>query len=168
MPFRFWTKIFYLHPNYSNYNDRVDFGNSLKKRPRYNHDVEHKVLINSEVSKRISWAAIEYGDFVLLLQRDVRKGLSNKLFSMWRGLYTVVEVTGVNCVLHSDSESWIICSLYYILYFVCSSHHHMNKNIMKNKYKFKFGYGFIVCMHCACHHNALLEKKSPCNYAKKT
>lgn len=97
-------------PSCSSYDEREDFVSSLKERLQYSHEVARKALLNSkEVSKRYydqkeNTVTFREGDLVLLLQQHVRRGRSKKLSSPWIGPYTVVEVTGVNCVLRSGTK----------------------------------------------------------------
>jgi hypothetical protein len=83
---------------------------SLKERLRYSHEAARKALIFSkEVSERHydqkdNTVTFREGDRVLLLQQRVSRGRSEKLSSPWIGPYTVVEVTGVNCVLRSGTD----------------------------------------------------------------
>jgi hypothetical protein len=44
------------------------------------------------------------GDLVHLLQKHVRRDISKKHSSPWIGPYTVVEITGVHCVLRSGTK----------------------------------------------------------------
>jgi hypothetical protein len=95
---------------FPNYDEREDFVSSLRERLRYRHEVARKALINSkEETKRYydqkeNTATFREGDLVLLLQQHVRRGRSKKLPSPWIGPYTVVEVTGVNCILRSGTK----------------------------------------------------------------
>jgi hypothetical protein len=82
----------------------------LKNRLQYSHEAAHVALINSkEISKKYydqkqNTVKFREGDLVLLLQQNVRRDRSKKLSSPWIGPYTVLEVSGVNCILRSGTK----------------------------------------------------------------
>jgi hypothetical protein len=100
-------------PSFPNYDEREDFVSSLKERLRYSHEVAQKALITSKEMTKIYYdqkenkVTFREGDLVLLLQQHVRRGRSKKLPSPCIGPYTVVEVTGANCVLRSGTRKRI-------------------------------------------------------------